>query len=655
MRHFNKNFRYIGGALIMASCFAMSSCDFLDIIPPEEAVLEDATKNAEKTQNFMLTCYENIWNPLTPNLTDEHVWPAGWGGPHRYVSYGLQTPKNPQDNNRWRNFYKSINQCYLFLREVENAQGCAEDQLAEWKAEVYFLLAYYHYELLAYYGPIPVVEHYFDTNTTLEDMGGRMHYDYVVNWIVNTLDTQVINCPQLPSARNADERGRASTVIAKALKARVLLYAASPLWNGSFPYASWTNEVETPGFGTELVSRNNNELKWERALTACDEALQAALEAGYQLYNDINYSTETLGIKDEELPFIPNMTGSEDDMKFKKTVLMLRNMLTLKVREGNTELIWGVALDESIQNQSRPLHILQRNNNQWINGQSAISPTLYSIEHFYTKNGNLPEFEAGKNGFPAEGEWLESAGLGTVSGKDRSDVIKINLMREPRYYAWVAFNGGDYGVKLANGSPVHLKLRSSTDQGYNTSYGSSNYCTTGFLNQKWCRVDQSVNKNGQWTPANPQRFARPIIRMAELYLNLAECHAALSKDNEDEHALQAMNNLNYVRQRAGIRDLNTTDLNNMPLMDWVRNERFIELWSEGHRWNDVRRWCLGKEYFGPDKREGLNAIQIDPSFEEFNTRIAVDQPYRWYNRMYMAPIQDTEVQANRKIVQAPGY
>lgn len=648
---FNK-IKMMGGTLALASCLTVASCDFLDIIPPEQATLSDATKDAQRTQSFMLSCYANLFNPLAPNVTDEYAWPAPWGGPHRYVSYGLQTPASINDDGRWAKFYRSINQCYLFLREVEHAQGCTEEQIAQWKAEVYFLLAYYHYELLAYYGPIPVVDHYFDTNTTLDDMGGRMHYDYVVDWIVNTLDTKVLNCPQLPVTRDATERGRATTVIAKALKARVLLYAASPLWNGEFPYSTWTNAVETPGYGTELVSKTYSRDKWVRAEAACQDALNAAREAGFKLYEDLEYAVTTQNIKDEDLPFIPGLDTKDPTAaeEFQKRVLMLRNMMTLKVGEGNTEVVWPLSNSgDGIQTNSLPKHIIQQNNGQWYDGWSAISPTLYSVEHFYTKNGNLPETEAGTDGFPEKEQWLESANL---SG--REDVIKINLLREPRYYAWIAFNGGDFGTILTDGEPLKLNLRSKDAQGYTS--GNNNYCVTGFMMQKWIRVDQSINKSGQWSPDDHNEFPRPIIRMAELYLNLAECKAALSVDGvSDQYAVDALENVNEIRRRAGIRDLTTADLTVMSLMDWVRNERFVELWGEGHRLNDVRRWHRGEEYFGAGKREGLNAIHENPTFEEFNTRIAIDQPYVWYNRMYMSPIQDTEIQSNRKIVQAPGY
>lgn len=643
MKFINK-IKSLGKILLISSCVGVASCDFLEIVPPEQATLKDATKDVDHTLRFLLSCYANVWNPLTPSVTDEHAWPAEWGGPHRYVAYGLYTPTNTRDDGRWSDFYRSINQTNLFLRELQNAKKCTEAQIGQWTAEAHFLLAYYHYELLNYFGPIPVMDQYLDTSTSADSFGGRKHYDYVVNWIVKTLDEKVINNQYLPSSRSAEERGRATTVIAKALKARILVYAASPLWNGEFPYPTWNNSVETPEYGTELVSKKIERTKWTRAELACREALTAAKLEGYELYEDLNYVTETQKIKDELLPFIPGLENpsSAEGKLFRTRVLMLKNMITLKVREGNTELIWGVAKDAGIQNYTMPRKIIQNNNQSWFSGASAIGATLYSVEHFYTKEGDLPEHAAGVNGFPAKNEWLKSAGIA-----NRADIIKINSHREPRYYAWMAFDGGDYGTQLSNGKPLLLKLRSSNDQGYTMS-DQMNYNPTGFMNQKWIRVDQSRSPNNQWNNNDVNQFARPIIRMAELYLNLAECQAAL--DNKD-----ALSTINDIRKRAGIRNLSDADLSKMSLMDWVRNERFVELWGEGHRWNDVRRWCAGADFFGEGKREGLNARKENPSFETFNTRTVIDQPYRWYKRMYLAPIQYDETQRNKQLVQAPGY
>lgn len=66
-----------------------------------------------------------------------------------------------------------------------------------------------------------------------------MHYDYVTDWIVRLLDEKVLAGDKLRNTRSNTEVGRATRPIALALKAKVLLYAASPLWNGKFPYPEW--------------------------------------------------------------------------------------------------------------------------------------------------------------------------------------------------------------------------------------------------------------------------------------------------------------------------------------------------------------------------------------------------------------------------------
>lgn len=89
------------------------------------------------------------------------------------------------------------------------------------------------FALLRKYGPIPVITEYVPQSTPSSEFGGRCHYDYCVNWIAYQLDLAAQN---LPPTREGTEWGRATSTMAKALKARVLMYAASPLWNGQFPF-----------------------------------------------------------------------------------------------------------------------------------------------------------------------------------------------------------------------------------------------------------------------------------------------------------------------------------------------------------------------------------------------------------------------------------
>ena len=142
----------------------------------------------------------------------------------------------------------------------------------------------------------------------------------------------------------------------------------------------------------------------------------------------------------------------------------------------------------------------------------------------------------------------------------------------------------------------------------------------------------------------------PFIRLAELYLSLAECHAALGEQQP------ALDNLNEVRERAGISAIGAKDLNEMPLMDWIRNERFVELFAEGHRYYDARRWMIAPQLFKAGVREGLNAIEKEnPTFEEFNRRTKVDQPFQWDDRMYLLPVNASEIYNNPHLKQAPKY
>ena len=270
----------MGSLLILSTC-CLTSCNFLDVVPPEQAGLGDAVKKPESTLGFLYSCYAGIKgssNPITYTgmeaaSTDEFVFPELWGHSGQRAGWGLLTPESPGDW-KWGNIYRYIGQCYLFLSQLPNALDVSEVQKREWTAEANFLIAYYHFLILEYYGPCPITDSYIDMDTPNNEYHGRYHFDYVTSWISMKLDEAA---KDLPASRIGSEWGRATSTIAKAVKARLLLYAASDLWNGKFPYPDWKNKnFETPGYGKELVSQVYDPDKWERALTACKDALEWA-------------------------------------------------------------------------------------------------------------------------------------------------------------------------------------------------------------------------------------------------------------------------------------------------------------------------------------------------------------------------------------------
>ena len=111
-----------------------------------------------------------------------------------------------------------------------------------------------------------------------------------------------------------------------------------------------------------------------------------------------------------------------------------------------------------------------------------------------------------------------------------------------------------------------------------------------------------------------------------------------------------------MRSHNFVRDITTADFSMMSLRDWLRNERFIELWGEGHRYYDLRRWMTAPQMLKSGAREGLNALsKVDPTFEEFNVRTKVSQPFSWSDRMYLLPVPSSEIYSNPQLIQAPGY
>lgn len=681
------------GLILAALSFNLVSCDYLDVVPPEQAGLQDATKTRRSTLGFLFTCYAGLQAVDTPidhtaalcGSTDEYVLPIEWrndSGAY-WDDYAFNLISAANTDGLWDTYYKYIGQCYLFLRQVEEHPGetllheWLPGEKEQWLAEARFLIAYYHFALLRKYGPIPIVTEYKPQNTSASEFGGRCHFDYCVNWIVSRLD---IAAQDLPPTREGTEWGRATSTMAKALKARILMYAASPLWNGKFPYSSWKNKTSTPGdkefftgadakyqeavgcddYGIELVSSSYNGKKWERAMEACQAALDFATNEGEcRLYGtqeaDMKLYQTELGNNDKWLPYVPGKEDNDiaENREFKERVMMLRYAVASRY-PANKELIWGLTginINGRIQGRI-PVHIFQTGNKTaWAGGYSAISPTLYTIEHFYTEDGMLPEEAAATGDFTPRTEWFKRAG---VTGNKREDIVNLYVNREPRFYAWMAFDGGDYGSKLLKtssgdaGSPCILNMKTSAGHGYDLARSPRNYNVTGFMTQKFVNpTAQFVFDGGAFQAGESKPI--PIIRLAELYLNLAECQANVGGVN----LADALANLKVVRDRAGV-PTPTTVPEQERLIEMIHNERFIEFWNEGHRYHDVRRWAEGKKYFGA-KREGLNEMVKDVSFEDFNVPTAINQPYRWDDRLYLAPIQNAEVYRNPQMVQAYGY
>src|SRR5690606_32063059 len=103
-------------------------------------------------------------------------------------------------------------------------------------AEVKFLKAFYHFFLMKLYGPIAIVDENLPISATPEETQVyREPIDVCVDYIVGLLDEAIEDLPPVLNDPGL-ELGRITKTIALAVKAKVLVWAASPLFNGNPDY-----------------------------------------------------------------------------------------------------------------------------------------------------------------------------------------------------------------------------------------------------------------------------------------------------------------------------------------------------------------------------------------------------------------------------------
>lgn len=684
---FNNIFKYAAVAVAAGSLLGVASCNYLDVVPPEQPNLVDAMKTHDNALGFLYSCYvgttaiapAEYTSPFS-STTDEYVWPNEQESAYPSCFAVLKNTQTTDGSNiqwLWGTMYQYIGQCLLFEKELlstgrdyEVTRNEEEENL--WLAESRFLKAYYHMEMLRLYGPIPLTMELIDMDAPDEDFPGRSHFDYCVRYLANEFDEAA---KVLPETWDNANFGRATKVIAKAMKARLLLLAASDLFNGKFPYPEWRNvNYETPGYGKELVSNTYDRQKWEDAFKATSEAIELA-EKYHRLFDDAEYEA----VKEENvvgsngysnMDWIPvDFTDDTEKLAFINKVMLNRYLHTTSQSE-NPEILWSRRYTYSNLEAARfPLKINKNSNGQWYTyAWSVVNPTLNTVYNFLCKDGRLPADSHPDIDFSPRSEWFQAI---TPSVTGHEDMINLVRNREPRFYAWIAFDGGNYLNRIKNGEPLTLNFKTNKDGGQGADFTNEpkNLASTGFLAMKHVAPVYSIDNQLTAQPGTSHPVV--LMRLTELYLNLAECAAELANPKragaDAQYAATAIEYINRIRKRAGVPELTESEIgvtfNNpitntskqMTLVEWVRQERFIELWDEGQRYYDVRRWVAGSEYFAAGMRQGLTGDIENCTFEEFNTPRVCNPTFTFGTRQYLYPLFINEVYKNPQMVQAPGY
>jgi hypothetical protein len=175
-----------------------------------------------------------------------------------YINGTVSVINNPDPY--WSNSYYGIRRSNIFLKGIDNVPVAATTK-QYWKAEARFLRAFFYWELLKRYGGIPLLG---DTVLGLEDNIAipRNTFEQTVDYIVNECNA-VKNNLRADNVSTSDF-GRITKGAAVALKCRVLLYAASPLFNGG-GFESDPVKKALTGYPTADASR------WQKVVDAVTE------------------------------------------------------------------------------------------------------------------------------------------------------------------------------------------------------------------------------------------------------------------------------------------------------------------------------------------------------------------------------------------------
>ena len=367
--------------IVILLVFISTSCnEFLDIVPDNLATIELAFNTRASAEKFLATCYSYV--PEHAHVEQNFSLVAGdeiWYYAERdfymnnetslRLAKGMQNTTDPYCNY-WEgrrgayNMFVSIRDCNIFLDNLKDIPGLEMDEKNRWIAEVKTLKAFYHFWMLRLYGPIPIIDQNISVDAGTEEIYvERQPVDEVVDYIVELLD-EAINSEDLPESIKFiyTEYGRLTLPAAKAIKAKVLMLAASPLFNGNDEYSNFVSDG-----GEQLVNPVYDPEKWVRAKDACLDAILAAETAGHDLYS----FTDLLPIGE-----ISDVVRHE---------LTLRATITDKF---NKELIWGIGPNWTgdLQAWCQP---------RWTGDHAADfgqtkkshAPTLNVVEDFYTVNG----------------------------------------------------------------------------------------------------------------------------------------------------------------------------------------------------------------------------------------------------------------------------
>lgn len=578
MKTFNRNHIFSGLALALA-LFAISftSCTdewkfgdaFLEKAPGGDVTKDTIFNNAEYTRNFLWSCYakqhyglpfcwlghaaQGMNTGIIDALSDEVHSHCDWDGVNRlYYSGAYSAPSTGgSDGGRfpYMNYdvWECVRACYIFLNNVDRSP-LEESEKTRLKAEAKCLIAERYFDLFRNYGGLPLVKQEYEGTEASYELP-RATVAETVKFMTDLLDEAA---PELPWSLGDDEsnwEGRFTQAGAMGLKAKILCFAASPLFNNAQPYC--TEGDQTANTNHQAWYGDYQESRWQDVVDACKAFFDKNAQNG-NVYALVEPTGTTPGAYRSAFRKAYSQRGTSE---------VLISTRARNKDSHNWEYLWATEF----------------------NSNGGYTPTEDYMEQFDWKDGHPFDYEA-----------LEKNGdLDTMfihKGKPRE------LTRDPRLYETMIVNGTLNRMDI-NGNMSGDQVECWDGGNDKRSKDESGQYATGMANNKfYMNQANSSNNYCNW----------PYLRMAEMYLIYAE---ALTQTG---HITEAIPYVDAIRERVGLKglkasgyDVSTKD----KMIAAILKERNCEFGLEESRMYDMIRYRRADLFSKP--LHGLKIRRLD--------------------------------------------
>ncbi len=598
--------------------FIFSGCTFLDVSDElagqlnKEQVFNDPQKTRQWHRNIFtgIPDYSNIRvkditgsengmdNPWT-SLSDEISF-----GTMNQSYYALTGGYHAGSGvfHRWGVLYKLIRQANIFLKEAHvipmagtQLDYLDEIELKELTAQARFLRAFYYYQLLELYGPVPLVDGVLDPYQDDLDLP-RNSIDEVTEYICNEMTDLITEEGGLREIETQEERLALPTKgVALAVIAKTRILVASPLYNGGY-----TEALTVTNPDGKRIFPDADPKKWTVALKAIQDFIQFS-EGKYELFKAY--------------------TNNQYDVD---------KSLYEMFMSYNKEVVWAssrtffASITESHGYDKYCTPFSEQKGNQ------TASVTQELVDDFLMKDG-LPIEESNLYN-------PNDNGFSLVGGQE---IYNQWMNREPRFYQTVFYQGRKWQVK---NTPIYFFYGS-----HNGADKSSSFPASGYLLFK--RESRKVYNQG----SDPKVHYRPsfIFRLADFYLLYAEAMNEVDPTN-----VLIVEYIDKIRERAGIPKLANIKPeiigNQAAQRQAIQRERRLELCTEGQRYFDVRRWMIAENEEARQGGEfhGMNMFGEKGNKYDFYKRTSIENRI-FERKMYLYPIPLSQVQISKQLIQNP--